>query len=93
MITSFACKETEKIFNGVRSSTFPPEIQRRISNKLIIMSEAADVFDLRNPPGNNLEMLHGNRAGQYSIRINNQFRICFVWNNGNMDNVEVVDYH
>ena len=93
MINSFKDKETEKIWNQIYSRKLPREIQKLGLRKLIMLHRAKDLFDLRIPPGNKLEQLTGNRKGQSSIRINNQWRICFVWNNGVVNDVEIVDYH
>jgi len=93
MIKSFKCKETEKIWNETRSKKFPSNIQDRALRKLSIIDSAMAIDDLKNPPGNNLEGLQDNRKGQMSIRINNQWRICFVWDDGEVYNVEIVDYH
>ncbi len=93
MIKSFKCRETEKIFSRHRSKRFPPEIQQVALRKLRMIHSAATLNDLRIPPSNRLEKLKGDRAGQYSIRINNRWRICFEWKNGNAYNVEIVDYH
>lgn len=93
MIKSFKCKETEKIWGGVKSKKFPVDIQNRALRKLNMIEAAVFLEDLKNPPGNNLEGLVGSRKGQMSIRINNQWRICFVWDDGEVHNVEIVDYH
>lgn len=93
MIRSFKCRETEKIFGGEASTKFPSNIQARIMTKLQLLNAAGNVNALRIPPGNRLEALKGNRKGQHSIRLNNQWRICFVWKNDEAHNVEVVDYH
>jgi len=93
MIHSFDCKETEKIFNGLISRKFPVDIQSRAFNKLAIIHVSLTLDDLRSPPSNHLEKLKGNRVNQYSIRINDKFRICFTWNEGIADKVEIVDYH
>ena len=92
MIRSFKCRDTEKLFNGERNR-IPPSIHTVALRKLHILDAATDVNDLRVPPGNRLERLSGNRSGQYSIRINRQWRICFVWNDGCANDVEIVDYH
>ena len=76
-----------------RVRKFPFEIQRRAQSKLMILNNTRDISDLRIPPGNRLEALFGNREGQYSIRINNQWRICFIWSDGDAYQVEIVDYH
>ena len=93
MIISFACKETEKIWVGVQSRKFPESIQDRALVKLGWIDASNAVQDLRMPPSNHLEALKGNRKGQMSIRINNQWRICFVFENGDAHEVEIVDYH
>ena len=93
MIRSFACKETEKLFDRTRESRVPKKIQKIALRKLEYIKTAADVNDLRIPPGNHLEKLKGNRKGQYSIRINEQWRICFNWEGGDAYNVEITDYH
>jgi proteic killer suppression protein len=92
MIRSFRSRETERIFRGGVSPTFPPDIQMRARRKLVLLDDAADLDDLRQTPGNRLEALTGDRIGQHSIRINDQWRICFVWDGGAED-VEIVDYH
>ena len=93
MIESFASKETEKIFRGRVSRKLPLDIQRTARRKLLYLDDAEDLQDLRAPPGNRLEKLYGDRAGQYSIRINDQWRICFDWIENKVRNVEIVDYH
>jgi len=93
VIESFASKETEKIFLGQLSKKLPLDIQRIARRKLIYLDSAEDLHDLQAPPGNRLEKLRGDRAGQYSIRINDQWRICFEWIEGKAKNVEIVDYH
>lgn len=93
MIVNFRCKETEKIWGGVVSRKFPREIQDIARRKLRMLNNAAILDDLRTPPGNRLEALRGNRAGQHSIRINDQWRICFAWKPGQAVDVEMVDYH
>lgn len=93
MIKSFRGKETEKIWLGLRSKRLPQDIQQIARRKLRMISNARSLNDLRVPPANRLEALRGKRVGQHSIRINDQWRICFVWNEGDALNVEVVDYH
>ena len=93
MIQSFKCKETEKIFNGLISRKFPVDIQTRSFKKLAAIHASLVLEDLRIPPSNHLEPLKGDRAGQYSIRINKKYRICFTWNEGFADDVEIIDYH
>ena len=93
MIESFASDETQKIFLGQISRKFPKDIQRTARRKLIYLDDAEDLQDLLAPPGNRLEKLKGDRAGQYSIRINDQWRICFTWSDNKAKNVEIVDYH
>lgn len=93
MIESFKCHETEGIFNGKVSRRLPHDIQQVARRKLRMVNQARVLKDLLIPPGNKLEALHGNRKGEHSIRINGQWRICFIWNNGNPTHVEIVDYH
>ena len=93
MIKSFADKETEKVYNQVFSRKLPQSIQRVALRKLIMIDNAGCLEDLRIPPANRLEALQGNRAGQYSIRINDQYRICFEVEGNHFYNVEIVDYH
>jgi toxin HigB-1 len=93
MIKSFKCKETNKIWFGKFSRKFPATIQRIARRKLIHIDSAIDLLDLKVPPGNRLHLLSGNREGQHSISINEQWRICFIWQNANAYNVEIVDYH
>jgi proteic killer suppression protein len=93
MITSFACKETEKLFHGRFSVKLPQDAQRTAQRKLKQLHGAASLDFLRVPPGNRLEPLTGNRAGQWSIRINDQWRICFRWQDGNAHDCEIADYH
>ena len=93
MIVSFACKETEKIWQGLYSRYLPVDIQDRALVKLRLIDAANNLQDLRIPPSNHLEALKGDRKGQMSIRINNQWRICFVFENGDAHYVEIVDYH
>ena len=93
MIKSIADRETEKIFRGVVSRKLPSEIQRTARRKLIYLDEADNLMDLMAPPGNRLESLKGNRSGQYSIRINDQWRICFRWVDPDVYDVEITDYH
>jgi toxin HigB-1 len=93
MLESFASEETEKIFRGQISKKFPRDIQRTARRKLIYLDEAENLQDLLAPPGNRLEKLKGDRAGQYSIRINDQWRICFRWSSNRAKDVEIVDYH
>jgi proteic killer suppression protein len=93
MIESFASKETEKIFLGEISTRLPVDIQRTARRKLLYLDEAESLRDIQVVPGNRLEKLKGDRAGQYSIRINDQWRICFEWVANKAENVEIVDYH
>jgi len=93
MIHSFKNSATESVWDGVFSSLFPPAIQRTARRKLIHIHSAINLNDLRVPPGNRLEKLKGKRKGQHSIRINDQWRICFRWRSGNAYDVEIVDYH
>ena len=93
MIRSFACPETEKLFNDESSRRLPTQIQRVARRKLLLLHEARRLDDLRAPPGNRLEPLKADRAGQYSIRINDQWRVCFRWQGEDAFEVEIVDYH
>ena len=93
MIRSFRDQAAEKIFHREFSRKLPQDIQRRAFRKLRMLNRAESLIDLRIPPNNRLEQLHGNREGQYSIRINQQWRICFEWDNGDAFAVEIVDYH
>lgn len=92
MIKSFAEKETEKVFNQTFSRKLPTEIQRVILRKLLILDAAENINDLRIPPSNRLEKLKG-MTNRYSIRVNDQWRVCFTWQNDNAYDVEVIDYH
>lgn len=93
MIVSWADAETETIWNGKFSKALPQDIQRVAKRKLVQVHAAAAIGDLRVPPSNRLEKLSGNRQGSWSIRINDQWRICFDWDQGNASNVGIVDYH
>ncbi|MGD0191493.1 MAG: type II toxin-antitoxin system RelE/ParE family toxin [Rhizomicrobium sp.] len=93
MIRSFRCGETERIWQGRRSRSFPGDVQERALRKLRQLDASLTRDDLRNPPGNRLEALKGDRAGRWSIRINEQWRICFRFHNGDAHDVEIVDYH
>jgi proteic killer suppression protein len=93
VIRSFGSRETRKLFQRERVKRLPPSIHRVALRKLRILHRATNLRDLRVPPSNRLEALKGNRAGQYSIRINDQFRICFEWTAGDAFEVEIVDYH
>jgi|TARA_B110000967_G_C18551422_1_gene395594 proteic killer suppression protein len=93
MIISFGTKETEKIWNGIRVKKLPNEIQNVGRRKMRMLNNSQDIADLRIPPSNRLEKLTGNLKEFYSIRINKQWRIIFIWNNGNASEVEIVDYH
>jgi len=93
MIKSFRDAETERVFNRRFSRRLPNDIQAVALRKLRMLANAHDVIDLRSPPGNRLERLSGGRAGQHSIRINDQWRICFVWKGGDAPEVEICDYH
>lgn len=91
MIASFRDKETEELWRSGKSRRLPVDLERRAFRKLAIPAIALD--NLKVPPGNHLEALRGNRAGQHSIRVNDQYRVCFVWHDGNAFEVEIVDYH
>ncbi len=93
MIQSFRDSETERIWSGLRSRRLPSDIQAVALRKLRMLNQARLLTDLRIPPGNRLERLGADRAGQHSIRINDQWRICFEWRQGGPRNVEIVDYH
>lgn len=93
MIKTFKDAETEKIYQRERSRKLPPDIQQTALRKLRMINNSININDLRVPPANRLEKLSGNREGQYSIRINDQWRICFEWKSGDAFNVEITDYH
>ena len=92
MIESFKCRDTEKVFNDYHVKRFR-SISRKARIKLEILNAVVSLNSLMVPPGNHLEALKGDRKGQYSIRINSKWRICFIWEEGNTYNVEIVDYH
>jgi toxin HigB-1 len=93
VIKSFADGEAEKLFGGQRSRAVPTQVRERALSKLLVLNAATDVEDLRSPPGNRLEKLRGDREGQWSIRINQQYRVCFSFEGGDAHGVEIVDYH
>ena len=93
MIRSFACRETEKLFNDESSRRLPAQIQRVARRKLLVLHQARSLNDLRVPYGNRLEALKDDRKGQHSIRVNDQRRICFRWHREDALDVEIVDYH
>jgi len=93
VIRSFACVETERVFRGERSRRLPPDIQNAARRKLEYLHRARTLQDLSMPPGNRLEAHKGERAGQHSIRINDQWRLCFRWRAGDAEAVEITDYH
>jgi toxin HigB-1 len=93
VIKSFRDKETEKVYFRERSAKLPGDIQQIALRKLRMINNAQNIYDLKIPPSNRLEKLAGNRKGQYGIRINDQWRICFVWKDNNAYNVEITDYH
>lgn len=93
MIKSFGSKETEKVWNGIRSKKLPLECQKIGRRKLRMINSSIDINDLRVPPANRLEKLSGKLSEFHSIRINKQWRIIFKWNNGNAHKVEIIDYH
>ena len=93
VIRSFSDSKTASVFNRVRVSKWSKDTQRQALRKLLLIDAAENIDDLRIPPGNRLERLKGNRKGQYSIRINDQWRICFKWSSGHASEVEIVDYH
>jgi len=93
MIREFANKETAAVFDGRRTKHLPQNIQQRARERLKAIHAAEKIDDLTNPPGNHLESLSGNRKGEWSIRINIQWRVCFEWRNGDAFAVEIADYH
>ena len=93
MIKSFKDREAQQIFTRQRSRRLPPDIQQVALRKLRMLNNAHALTDLQRPPVNRLEKLEGNRAGQYSVRINDRWRVCFDWRNGDAYDVEIVDYH
>jgi len=93
MILSFGSKETENVWNGERVGKWPLEIQSIGRRKLRMLNNSQNITDLRIPPSNRLEKLQGNLKGYYSIRINSQWRIIFIWEDGNSHKVEIIDYH
>lgn len=93
MIKSFADRDTERLFSRQPVRRLPSDLHRVMLRKLVVVHSASVLEDLRVPPGNQLEKLRGKRAGQYSIRVNDQWRVCFRWSDGNAHDVEIVDYH
>ena len=93
MIRSFADRDTERLFQREPVRRFPADLRRVMLRKLIVLDSAESLEDLRSPPGNRLEKLRGDREGQYIIRVNDQWRICFSWADGDAHDVELVDYH
>ena len=93
MIRSYRNKQAEAVASGNAPKGFPADLVRTAQRKLAMLNAAVELKDLRSPPGNMLEALKGDRAGQHSIRINDQFRICFVWTDAGPESVEIVDYH
>ena len=93
MIASFRDRATEELWRSGKCRRLPADIGRRAFRKLAILNAAVALDNLRVPPGNQLELLRGNRAGQHSIRVNDQYRVCFRWRDGNAFDVEIVDYH
>ena len=93
VIRTFADPETERVFTRERSRRLPPDLHRAAYKKLVLLHAAEVIQDLRIPPGNRLEKLAGDRVGQYSIRINDRWRICFAWRDGDAYDVEIADYH
>lgn len=93
VIASFHDEETRKVWQGIFSRKLPQQIQAIARRKLRMLNNAKSLEDLRIPPNNRLELLRGKRVGQYSIRINEQWRLCFLWEHGNAEQVEICDYH
>lgn len=93
MIRSFADRDTERLFDRESVRRFPASLQRTMLRKLVVLDAADALQDLLSPPGNRMEKLRGDRAGQHSIRVNDQWRICFRWRDGDAHDGEIVDYH
>jgi toxin HigB-1 len=93
VIRSFGCRETEKVFHYQRTLAWNEAVRKAALRRLVALDAATNLLDLRSPPANRLEKLRGAREGQYSIRVNNQWRICFEWRDAHAWNVEIVDYH
>lgn len=93
MIRSFADRDTERLWAREHVGRFPGDLRRTMLRKLLVLDGAISLEDLRIPPGNRLEKLRGDRSGQYSVRVNDQWRVCFRWVDGNAEDVEIVDYH
>ena len=95
MIKSFADKETRKFFEGSKSKAVPPDVRERAESKIVVLDAAKSLDDLKLPPGNRLEALRGDGEGQHSIRINRQYRVCFLWDSeaGVAYDIEITDYH
>jgi toxin HigB-1 len=93
VIKSFANRDTERLFRREPVRRFPTDLRRVMLRKLVVLDAAESLEDLRSPPGNRLEKLRGDRQGQHSIRVSDQWRICFTWMDGDAHNVEIVDYH
>jgi proteic killer suppression protein len=93
VIQSFGNRATERVFNRIGTRRWSKQVQRAALRKLLILDAAEELADLRVPPGNRLQKLRGDRQGQYSIRINDQWRVCFRWKAGDAHDVEIVDYH
>jgi toxin HigB-1 len=93
LILSFSCKETERVWDGIKSKVLPSEIQQIARRKLRMINNADNINDLRIPPANQLKKLKGELKGYYSIRVNDQWRIIFNWDSNNAENVEIMDYH
>jgi proteic killer suppression protein len=93
VIKSFGDRDTQRLFSRLPVRGLPSDLHRVMLRKLVVINSASLLEDLRVPPGNQLEKLRGERAGQYSIRVNDQWRVCFRWSDGNAFDVEIVDYH
>ena len=93
MIRSFADRDTERLFGRQPGRRLPGSLHHAMLRKLLILDAAESLLDLRSPPGNRLEKLRGDRAGQHSIRVNDQWRVCFRWRDGDAHDVEITDYH
>ena len=93
MIASFACRKTERLWQRRRDHGLPPQLERVALRKLTQLDRSRELRDLQLPPGNRLQALKGDRAGQHSIRINDQYRLCFIWRDGDAFDVSITDYH
>jgi proteic killer suppression protein len=93
VIAGFACKDTERLYHGERIRRWPDDLSRAARRKLVQLAASSVLADLKVPPGNHLEALRGDRKGQHSIRVNDQWRLCFIWKGDAAHDIELVDYH